>query len=52
MGVVCRVQGLVMSRDGSTTSASTGVLVKFWNSQDVLYDWEADFKTGTGLIFT
>ena len=20
------------------------------NSQDVFYDWEADFKTGTGLI--
>ena len=38
---------LVMSREGSATSASTGVLDKFWNSQDVLYEWEADFKTGT-----
>jgi hypothetical protein len=24
----------------------------FWNSQDVFYDWEADFKTGTGLLVT
>ena len=35
-----------------SVNAFKGSLDKFWNSQDVLYDWEADFKTGTGLIIT
>jgi hypothetical protein len=35
-----------------SVNAFKGSLDKFWNSQDVFYDWEADFKTGTGLLIT
>ena len=33
-----------------SVNAFKGNLDTFWISQDVLYDWEADFKTGTRVL--
>ena len=33
-----------------SVKAFKGSLDTFWISQDFFYDWEAGFKTGTGLI--
>jgi len=33
--------------DSDTINCFKSVLDKFWTNQDVLYNWEADFKLGT-----